>query len=194
MLEREIDNVIESLKERLAQQNQDLDLYLKTRKMDLQGLQEEVRPIAEERLKKSLVLLELSEAEKIHLDPEEVQSETSRTLEMMSRMLPEKEARRLSDRDTVSGLVGNIMMDMVTHRTLDRIRDIASGKAELEASRAAEAEAEQSNAEAEPAKAEMESTEREGLVEPVVDIQALNESEPGKAEVASTPEEPTQAE
>jgi trigger factor len=128
MLEREIDNVIESLKDRLGQQNQDIDLYLKSRQMDMDALREEVKPVAEERLKKTLVLLELSDAEKIQVNPDDLQSETTRTLEAMSRVLPEKEARRLSDRNAVSQLVGNIMMDMMTRQTLERIRAISSGE------------------------------------------------------------------
>ena len=131
MLDREIESVIDSLKDRLAQQNLDLDLYLKTRQMDMQALREETRPVAEERLKKTLVLMELSDAEAIKVNADEVQSETTRTLEAMARMLPEKDVRRLSGRDAVSNLVGNIMMDMVTHRTLDRMRDIARGLAEI---------------------------------------------------------------
>jgi trigger factor len=130
MLEREIDNVIAQLSDRLSQQNLELDLYLKTRKMDIEALREESRPVAEERLKKTLVLLNLSDVEKIQVKPEEVQAETTRTLEVMSRVLSEKEARRLSDRNVVSNLVGNIMMDMVTKQTVERLRDIARGQAE----------------------------------------------------------------
>jgi trigger factor len=129
MLEREIDNTIEQLKNRLEQQNQDLDLYLKTRNMDMEALREEVRPVAETRLKKTLVLLEISEAEKIKVQPQELEAETARTMEVMQRYLPKADARRLSDRKTVSNLVGNIMMDMVTQKTIERIRQIGRGDA-----------------------------------------------------------------
>jgi trigger factor len=133
MLEREIDNVIAQLSDRLSQQNLELELYLKMRKMDMEALRGETRPVAEERLKKTLVLLNLSDVEKIQVKPEDVQAETTRTLEVMSRVLPEKEARRLSDRNVVSNLVGNIMMDMVTKQTVERLRDIARGQAEKQA-------------------------------------------------------------
>jgi hypothetical protein len=58
----------------------------------------------------------------------------------MSRVLPEKEARRLSDRNVVSNLVGNIMMDMVTKQTVERLRDIARGQAEKPAEEGEEVE------------------------------------------------------
>jgi hypothetical protein len=101
MLEREIGNVIESLKERLALKPGPR-LYLKTARMDLPALQEEVRPVAEERLKKSLVLLGCRMRRRSTQSGKSV--ETARTLEMMSDAARE-EARRLSERETVSNLV-----------------------------------------------------------------------------------------
>jgi hypothetical protein len=43
--------------------------------------------------------------------------------------LPQEEARRLSDRRVYTSLVNNIMVDMLTHRAIERFRDISSGKA-----------------------------------------------------------------
>ncbi len=129
MLEQEIDSTIEQLNSRLAQQNQDIDLYLKAREMDMDALREEVRPTAETQLKRKLVLMEIAEAEKIVLDPDEVQSETIRTMEMMQRVLSKAEARRLSDQSTVQNLIQNIMMDMMTGKTFELIRQIARGDA-----------------------------------------------------------------
>lgn len=138
MLEREVDEVIDSLKSRLQQQNLDIDLYLKTREMDMEGLKEEARPVAVKRLERALVLLELSEAEEIQVKPEEVQDETTRTMNQIAQALPKKEVYKLSNRDVVSNLVGNIMMDMVTDRTLERLRKIARGEAEETEEAAAE--------------------------------------------------------
>ena len=127
MLESEIESVINGLKNRLERQNLDLDLYLKTREMDMDGLQEEARPVAESRLKKSLFLLELAKAEKIELAPEDVQSETIRTMGSLSQALPKKEARRLENRDVINNLVDNIMVDMMQDKALERFREITSG-------------------------------------------------------------------
>lgn len=127
MLEGEIKHLIDHLEKRLAGQNLDIDLYLKTRSMDMEALREETRSIAEDTLQKMLVILELSEAEKIQVDPDELKDETNRTIDKISQTLNEKEARKLSDEDMVSTLTSNIRFDILTKRTQERIRDIARG-------------------------------------------------------------------
>lgn len=128
MLEQEIETVIDRLRNNLAQQNLDIDLYLKTRQIDMQGLREEVTPVAEARLKKSLVLLELGEAEKIAINPDELQTETNRTLDELSYYMEEKEFRRmLQTNEARSNLVSNVMIEMLIERTQERLRNIARG-------------------------------------------------------------------
>jgi trigger factor len=128
MLDQEIETVIDRLKGNLAQQNLDIDLYLKTRQIDMQGLREEVTPVAEARLKKSLVLLELGEAEKIAINPDELQTETNRTLDELSYYMEEKDFRRmLQTNEARSNLVSNVMVEMLIERTQERLRNIARG-------------------------------------------------------------------
>ncbi len=130
MLEHEIDHVIERMEERLAQQGMDLELYLKSREMDMKAFREEARPVAERRMKKSLILMELSDREKISVSEEELQNETSRTLGQLSQYMQPKDFQKiLRDKDSSTNLVGNIMMDMLLRRTLERIRAIANGSA-----------------------------------------------------------------
>jgi len=127
MLEHEIDLVIERLQERLQQQNMDLDLYLKTREMDMEALRSEAKPVAEARLKRTLTLIELAEKEKIDVKPDELESQTVRMLDEYSRYLPEKEFRKLAARENANNLVSNVMMEMMIDKTLQRIRQIARG-------------------------------------------------------------------
>lgn len=132
MLEDEIDDVLEQLERRLKAQNLDIETYLKTRQMDRAALHEEVRPVAEDRLKRSLVLIEISEKENIQVEKEELQSETERTLDAMTRFMSESELKKLSSKELLQNLVGNIMAEMRISRTLERLRAIASGEAEFE--------------------------------------------------------------
>ena len=127
MLEQEINIVINNMKSQLESQGLDIDLYLKSREIDMDGLREEAKPVAEARLEKSLVLLEIAEKENIQVDPEELQEETSQTLEQASRALSEKELRELTSKDSATNLVSNIMMDLTLRHTQERIRDIARG-------------------------------------------------------------------
>lgn len=134
MLEQEIENVINRLENNLAQQGLDMDLYLKSRQMDIDALKEEVTPVAETRLQKSLVLLELADAEDIQIEPDELQSATNRTLGELSNYMQKKDFKRMIQTDEArSNLVGNVMMDMLIDRTQARIRDIARGALEEQA-------------------------------------------------------------
>jgi trigger factor len=126
MLEHEIEHVVEHLKERLEQQKLDLDLYLKSRQIDMDGLKEEARPVAESRIKRSLVLMDMAEKMEVKVSEEDLQAETQRTLSGFSQLMPEKEFRKIvSSKESTSGLISNIMMDMVIERTKDRLREIA---------------------------------------------------------------------
>ena len=169
MLEREIDQVIDSLKERLERQRLDLDLYMKSRQIDKDGLREEAKPVAESRIKKSLVLFEIADQIKVNVSSEELQAETERTLGDFARVMPEKDFQKLlNSREGRSDLVGNIMTDMVIGRTRESLRNIARGlePEETEASEASQPEAtkaaetsQEAEAPAEPVPAETEVTE-----------------------------------
>jgi trigger factor len=130
MLENEINEVIHQLEHRLQAQNLDLDTYLKTRGIALDELRAEAGPVAESRLKRSLVLLEISQEEGIEIEKEELQSETERTLEAMTRFMSETEMRKVASQDLIPNLVGNILADLRINRTLERLRGIAKGEAE----------------------------------------------------------------
>ncbi len=127
MLEQETNLVINNMERQLESQGLDIDLYLRSREIDMDGLREEAEPIAETRLKKSLILLEIAEQDEIQVDPEELQQETSRTLENASQSLTDKEMRQLTSKDSATNLVGNIMMDLLLRHTQDYVRDIARG-------------------------------------------------------------------
>jgi trigger factor len=157
MLESEQNTVVDNFKQRLEQQGTDLELYLKTRGIDEEGLKQEAQPVAEKRLQRSLVLLEISKVENIQVSEEDLQAETMRTLNMLNRSLPPEEARRLTNERIMNNLVGNIMLDLLTRRAQLRLRDIAKGSFVPE-----EETAEEAPVEAAPeAPAEIETTANE---------------------------------
>ena len=158
MLEREIDSVIHNLEHRLEEQNLDMDLYLKTRDMDMDALREEARPVAESRLKQSLLLFELAKAENIEVKSEDLQTETLRTMNSLASTMSEKEARQLSNESVINNLATSIMADMLTQRSLERLRKIASGQLEEEPEEelSTEASVEASDDEADTVEAQLE--------------------------------------
>jgi trigger factor len=114
---------------RLENQGLDLETYKKTRGIDDQGLHEEAQPVAESRIKRSLVLQKIASEEDIQISQDELQAETGRTLEAMAGYMDKDQLRKLtSDQNYVSGLIGNIMAEMRVEKTLDRLRSIAKGE------------------------------------------------------------------
>jgi trigger factor len=130
MVEDERRNVINSFVHRLEEQGSSLDLYLKTRQMDQNAFEAEVTPTAEQRLKQSLALVELAQLEDIQVDPAEAESETIRTVEELSQSLSAKEARKLSSERVLTNVFSSVMVDLLTRRSVERLRAIASGEAD----------------------------------------------------------------
>ena len=75
MVDDEVDTLINELQQRLERQGMDIDLYLKSRGIDMKAFREEVRPIAEDRIKRALFLVEFGKAEKVEVKPEELEQE-----------------------------------------------------------------------------------------------------------------------
>ena len=128
MLEHEVDSVVHQLENRLSQQNLDLPTYLKTRKISEEDLHKEMTPVAENRIRRSLVLFEVGKAEAIKVDESELQNETTRTMDTIHRLYSPKEVRRMVTDNFVQNMVSNIAADMVAKGTLERLQAYAKGE------------------------------------------------------------------
>lgn len=130
MLEREVDMFIHQLEDRLAQQKLDMETYLKMRKMDAAALREETKPLAEDRLKRTLVLLEISKQENIKVENAELESESMRTLDELGRMMPPDKAKKTLTNEFVRGMIGNIGADLLVQHTWAYLQSVARGEEE----------------------------------------------------------------
>jgi FKBP-type peptidyl-prolyl cis-trans isomerase (trigger factor) len=128
MVENEINEMVRGLEYRLSQQGMTKELYLQVRGMDEDAFLEEVAPMAEERLKQALVLFEIAQKEEIEIDQDQVQSETLRTFDAISRQMTPNEAKKLTKSQFIPNLMTNITVDMTTKTTLDYLRAIAKGE------------------------------------------------------------------
>jgi trigger factor len=127
MLDHEINDVMYQLERRLANQGLDIDLYLKTRDMDEQGLRDEAKPVAENRVKRSLVLLEIAQKEDINVSEDELQQETERTMESITSFMSDSDRKQFDSPEAVMNLAGNIYAEMRMTRTLEYLRTVAKG-------------------------------------------------------------------
>lgn len=128
MIESEANEMLRGLEYRLSQQGMTKELYLQIRGMDEEALLEEIKPMAEERLKRSLVLFEVAQKEEIEIDQEKIQSETFRTLDAISRQMTPNEAKKLTKSRFIPNLMTNITVDMTTQTTMDFLRATAKGE------------------------------------------------------------------
>ena len=119
MLEEEIKVVIRRLENQLEAQNLDLETYLLTQGMSEEEFREDTKPVAESRLKRTLVLLEISEVEDIQLDEQRLQAETERTLNVMTQYMSSSDKRKLSNEGMLANLAGNIAAEMAINQTLE---------------------------------------------------------------------------
>ena len=128
MLDDEVDSVINNLKNRLESQNQDIELYMKARGIDIEALRDESKPVAENRLKNTLALLELAKKEDIKIDEKKFEAEALQTMNSLMQSLPDNEARRLTTPNVYGNLMNNVMANMLTTEAYDLLREIASEK------------------------------------------------------------------
>jgi trigger factor len=125
MLEREIDLYLQQMENRLGQQKLDIDTYLKMRKMDMAALRAETKPLAEERLKRTLILLEVSKAENIHVENSELEAESMRTLDELGRMMRPDKAKKTLTNEFVRGMMSNIGADLLVQHTWEYLQSVA---------------------------------------------------------------------
>jgi trigger factor len=128
MLEDRIDQYIDDLKLRLQRQGLDFETYLKSVEKDEETIREEVRETQEERLRKSLVLMEISRVEEISVSDEDVDNRALQTFNEITRSLTEEDAKKLIDSGVIDSLKSQIVGEELTVRTLERLRTIAKGE------------------------------------------------------------------
>jgi trigger factor len=198
MLENELNNVIQQLESRLANQGLDMDIYLKTREIDEEGLREETTPVAETRVKRSLVLLEIAKEEDIEVSEVELQEETERTLQSITQYMSEEDKKQFNQPTAMMNLAGNIYAELRMNRTLEYLRSVAKGESELavEEEEPAEETSEDGDEEEqtvemeveEPAEAAAEETEEKPDTEVKIEESESDASESGESEVETVEE------
>lgn len=123
MLEEEISEMLETIDRRLREQKLTLKEFLRIENKTLEGLREEMRPGAEKRLKRGLVLGKVAETE--GLDVEE--TEVDRRIEAYSRPFGE-DAERLKAVLSTEPSKRSIALNVLTGKTIQRLLAIARGE------------------------------------------------------------------
>jgi FKBP-type peptidyl-prolyl cis-trans isomerase (trigger factor) len=128
MLDHEIELFKDQLGNRIAQQNIDMETYLKIRQLDESGLKDEITPLAEQRMKRTLILLEIARQQDIKVNEKELETESMRTMDRLSHMLPPDKVRKTMTDQFVQNMIGNIGADLLIKHTWDYLHSITKGE------------------------------------------------------------------
>ena len=90
MINSQIDNEVSDFEYRMRMQGLELDKYLELTGSDLEGLKEQLRPVATRRVKADLVLEAIGEAEKVEVSEEEIDAELDKIAEQYKQENKEK--------------------------------------------------------------------------------------------------------
>jgi trigger factor len=145
LINEEVEHMLAHLEEDLAKENLDLETYLKTRELTREDLiEQEVKPAAERRIKRQLVLEEFSVAENIQIQPHEMQIVYDMALTQAKRdpSLAKLGKEKMSTKELADNLARGSINEIFNQRLISRLRDIATGKADAPAETVAEVPAE----------------------------------------------------
>lgn len=136
MLEEEIHQFIHSVEHNLEHDRLDLETYLKMRDMDRETfIETEVKPAAEKRLVRSLVLEEFARRENINVKNEEIQAIYYSALQQTEQSSELKQIRtrnKQSTQDMANSLAMNTVNNIFNRRLMSRLKALATGVSEEE--------------------------------------------------------------
>jgi trigger factor len=123
VMEQELDEYMEDLDRRLREQRLTLDDYLKIQGKTKEEFREEVRPQAETRLKRSLVISKVVELEGLTVDEQEIE----RAIDKLSTPWGDQaaEMRKVLNTDNARRMVS---LDVLSDKAVDRLLAIARGE------------------------------------------------------------------
>jgi trigger factor len=135
VLEHESEHVLDELKRRLSDQHLDFETYIKMQQTDMDKfMAEEVRPTAQRRLERSLLIEEISRQEKIELNQMKLDKAFQQNWASLSST--DKKFSKLTKGGTRASkeLIDAVVVDtanrMMVSRVLDRLKAIATGEGE----------------------------------------------------------------
>ena len=165
MLEHEEEHVLEDIKSRLENQNLDFETYLKLRNTEEEAfIEEEVSPVAKQRLERSLVVDALIEAEQLNLDKELFNQQINDVMEDIFRSGQVEQIQKEMGNEEFSRMISMEGVSRTMNTQLrNRLKLIGTGQpipdpSEIEAAAQAEKEAAEAQVQAEEV-AEPEQTE-----------------------------------
>ena len=133
MVEEEVEHMLKSLERDLKQQNLDFDTYLKLLSTDKEKYVEtNVRPAAINRVKSTLIIEQVAQEEKVEVAKEDIDGIINDTVQMLQNMPDQKGKKARLNDEMVNNVAYNAISRLYNQRTLERMKAMASGEAQIE--------------------------------------------------------------
>jgi trigger factor len=126
-VEREVEGVLRNQRARIEQSGLTFDNYLRMTGQSEQELIEQIRPDAEDRLVRTLVLQEFIRAEDVTVDEEELEEEIDRIAENIADATGQ-ELEEARERLQANGTQFSIRNDLLMQKATDLLVDILTGR------------------------------------------------------------------
>ncbi len=127
-LKNEIDERLSELKENLKQRGVGFDAWLKMKKTDEEKfVEDEIKPVAEEQLKRKLVLSEFAKLEKIDLNFEKFQAKAKEMMDYMKPQLDQVKNKK-QRQEMINNIQENALNESYLGEVFGRMMSIAKGE------------------------------------------------------------------
>ena len=127
MVDNEIEGEVRELESRLKSQGMDLKMYLKIQDLEEEGLREQIKPNAEKRIIRGLVIGNISESEDLDIDTQDITDEFKSILDDHFADDDKGRAEYMQSGDSVA-LLNRVSSQIITRKTLDFLMAIAQGE------------------------------------------------------------------
>ncbi|NLG99204.1 MAG: trigger factor [Chloroflexi bacterium] len=192
MLNQEIEDLLHSFQHNLERDRLDLDTYLKMREMDRDTfIEKEVKPQAEQRLVRSLVLEEFARQENIQVKNDEIAAIYNAALQQVQPADNKKiqSRNRINPREMANSITISTVNNIFNQRLMSRLKAIATGEPETTAMpelMTADESDEQPESQVQPESA----PQAEAVVEAEAATPSMESEDQEAAEEADLPAEP----
>ena len=127
LLEREVQNMQDERERMLRNQRLDLDTYLSYVGKSEEEFQDELRPLAEDRLNRMLVVRKLAQEEELDVTPDEIQEEIETMLAGATEENENAMRRALNSEGTRESIRGSLLNQKVMARLVEIVQGLEAG-------------------------------------------------------------------
>lgn len=119
-IQKETEYRIKEMENQLMRQGLTLDVYLKQTKSNMDDIKEQLKPIAEEKVKMDIIINEISKLEEIEVKEEEIEEKLAEVAKYYSMEIEELK-KELKEKGNYTNFIESLKMEKISEKTIDLI-------------------------------------------------------------------------